>query len=353
MKMHFLYVIIATGFCCCGKPKIEKKPELSDLDRSAEIDLIRVLASHGDPKDQYELGYRYEIGDASICVLKNLGADSLKIDKELIPKDEQEAVKWYQMAAENNYLDAQIALGSCYESGRGVHKDLKQAACWYLRSAIRAYANKKSNLEYFDLQKKSNKKEKEIADLLLKSAESGDAAAQCALAYRYENGLGFPKDQYEHAKWLHAASERGTVEAQNNLGACYAIGKGVSKDEQEAVKWYRMAAEKGYALAQNNLGTCYAIGQGVPKDEQEAVKWYRMAAEKMSSEAQHSLAACYVLGQGVLKDYVIGYMWLNLAAAKGADWAGRNRDDLEYAMTPEQIAEAQKLSREWKPTPAN
>jgi hypothetical protein len=40
-------------------------------------------------------------------------------------------------------------------------------------------------------------------------------------------------------------------------------------------------------------------------------------------------------------------MWLNLAAAQGIEVAKENKSILSKKMTREQIAEAQKLSREW------
>jgi hypothetical protein len=59
----------------------------------------------------------------------------------------------------------------------------------------------------------------------------------------------------------------------------------------------------------------------------------------------------YILGEGVPVDYVLAYMWINLAAAQGgADAQARKdiiNDILEPRMTREQIAEAQRLSREW------
>ena len=48
-------------------------------------------------------------------------------------------------------------------------------------------------------------------------------------------------------------------------------------------------------------------------------------------------------------DYVTAYMWFNLSAAAGDENAATMRNKLAEAMTPEQIAEAQKMSREWKP----
>jgi TPR repeat protein len=58
----------------------------------------------------------------------------------------------------------------------------------------------------------------------------------------------------------------------------------------------------------------------------------------------------YERGLGVPKDYVLGYMWFNLAAAQGHEIARWDREELSSAMTPDQIAEAQRLARDWKPT---
>jgi hypothetical protein len=43
-------------------------------------------------------------------------------------------------------------------------------------------------------------------------------------------------------------------------------------------------------------------------------------------------------------------MWFNLSAAQGEQKAVEDRDKVAQRMTPAQIAEAQKLAREWKPT---
>ena len=96
----------------------------------------------------------------------------------------------------------------------------------------------------------------------------------------------------------------------------------------------------------------YAHGDGVPKDAVQAVSWYRKAAEQGNASAQANLGLMYYRGEGVPKDYVTAYMWRNLAAAQGEEIAKKARDALEKDMTPAQIAEAQKLSREWKPKKA-
>ena len=57
----------------------------------------------------------------------------------------------------------------------------------------------------------------------------------------------------------------------------------------------------------------------------------------------------YANGIGVPKDLVITYIWENLAADQGEEKAKKMRGLLEEEMTPAQIAEGQRLSREWRP----
>jgi hypothetical protein len=89
----------------------------------------------------------------------------------------------------------------------------------------------------------------------------------------------------------------------------------------------------------------------VPQNYAEAVKWYRKAADQGLAGAQNMLGFMYDLGHGVPQNYVRAHMWFNLAAAQGNQDAAGVRDLFEQDMTPAQLAEAQKLAREWKPKP--
>ena len=128
-------------------------------------------------------------------------------------------------------------------------------------------------------------------------------------------------------------------------------------DYATALRLWRPLAEQGNAGAQHILGLMYDSGQGVPQDLAEAVKWYRLAAEQGYGSAQLNLATMYARGDGVPPDYVQAHMWFNLAASglpssivpKDRDKAVKYRDIIASNMTPAQIAEAQKLAREWKP----
>jgi len=121
------------------------------------------------------------------------------------------------------------------------------------------------------------------------------------------------------------------------------------QDYAEAVRLCRPLTEHGDARAQTSLGGMYYNGQGVKRDYAEAAKWVRKAAEQGYTPAQADLGVMYWNGQGVPRDAVLAYMWLNLAAAQEPD-AVEKRDVAASQMTSDEIAEAQRLAREWKPT---
>jgi TPR repeat protein len=88
-------------------------------------------------------------------------------------------------------------------------------------------------------------------------------------------------------------------------------------------------------------------GQGVPQDDKQAVYWYTKAAEQGDATAQYNLGVMFANGQGTPKNDVLAYVWWNIAAAQGHKLAKKNRGVIEGRMTPNQIAEAQKSSKEY------
>ena len=83
------------------------------------------------------------------------------------------------------------------------------------------------------------------------------------------------------------------------------------------------------------------------QDENEAAKWFRLA-EPGDAYAQFLLGLSYFNGQRVPKDYVRAHMWFNLAAENGFAESTEDRDAIAREMTQNQIAEAQRLAREWQ-----
>ena len=87
-----------------------------------------------------------------------------------------------------------------------------------------------------------------------------------------------------------------------------------------------------------------AWGRG---DYERALQEFQPLAEQGHAHAQVNLGIIYSQGRGVPKDSVQAYRWYTLAAGQGDDLAGKFKDHLEKSMTLDQLAEAQRLAREW------
>jgi TPR repeat protein len=146
-------------------------------------------------------------------------------------------------------------------------------------------------------------------------------------------------------------AKQGQAAAQYHLGLLYANGQGVQKDDAQARQWYEKAANQGHTLAQLNLGSLYDYGRGGLQDFRMAVRWYLKAANHGNNLAQQKLGLLYERGDGVQKDFAQAYMWYTLGAANGGTIGAMKRDDLAGRMTSDQLAQAKKLTREWKPKP--
>ena len=148
---------------------------------------------------------------------------------------------------------------------------------------------------------------------------------------------------------LRTSAEGGDAAAQNKLGVLYYEGKRVPQDYRQAKQWFEEGAKQGHAGAQTNLGALYLHGEGAPQSDQMALFWLSQAAEQGDALACAKLGSMYTKGQGVLQDYIQAHMWYNLSAAHGEKRSAETRDAVAQKMTPAQIAEAQRLAREWKP----
>ncbi len=194
-----------------------------------------------------------------------------------------------------------------------------------------------------------------------------------------------PKNMSLGPEAARKCAEQGDADCQAKLGYFYDNGKdGVEEDHVQAIKWYRLAAEQGLVAAQMALASTYENGYHVPQNYAAAAKWYQMAAERSNVDAQSKTALSFWTGRGVPKNLVRAHMWANLAAAgeqsryqdkinaitagPGTPEEKQNliqilrdsrqepvksaadvREAIEREMTPAQIAEAQRLAREWQP----
>jgi TPR repeat protein len=136
-----------------------------------------------------------------------------------------------------------------------------------------------------------------------------------------------------------------------SLGHLYYCGQGTPQDHVQAMRWFEMAAHYDLPDALQALGVMYEHGEGVRRDAVKAASWFRKAADYGVGSAQYDLGLMYREGRGVPVDYVLAYKWENLAAVSEgfSASASRAREDVEVKMSPGQVAEAQRLAREWTP----
>ena len=87
------------------------------------------------------------------------------------------------------------------------------------------------------------------------------------------------------------------------------------------------------------VGACYELS--------EETKSLIAMAEQVDAEAQNNMGGAYARGDGVPQDDVKAYAWLSVSSANEYEAASASRDEIAKNMTPEQITEGQKLSREW------
>ena len=87
--------------------------------------------------------------------------------------DDAEAVKWYLLAAQQGYADAQNDLGVMYENGKGIAEDAIKAVKWYRRAATQGHSD-----------------------------------AQYNLGFMYYAGSGVDQDDAEAIKWYHSPQSK-------------------------------------------------------------------------------------------------------------------------------------------------
>jgi len=232
-------------------------------------------------------------------------------------KAERELFDQAKKQADKGDAEAQLRLGFLYASGTGVTKDLRKAAKWHR-----------------------------------KAAEQGLALAEYQLAQDYAEGEGVKPDDVEAARWFQKAADQGLVEGELQLGLCYLGGHGVRVNGAEAVRWFNRAAAQGMPRAEYELGKCYLEGSGVSRDIVEGIRRVQQAAEAGEPLAQNRLGLAYQQGEGLAKDPVRAYQWFALAAAQDDENVNEIRVNLakaETLLSKEQVAEAQRLAREFKP----
>ena len=371
------------------------------------------LAEQGSAQAQYSLGFMYatgrgvaqdnaaaiswyrkaaELGHAS--AQNNLGV--IYAAGQGVPQDHAEAARWYRRAAEQGNALARNNLGFMYANGQGVPQDYAEAAKWFGQAAAQGDASAQYNLGLFYASgrgvapgrcrgaelvpqgRRAGRRERPVQPRLHVRQRSRRAARsrrcrQVVPARQPSKGNARgaiqPRRDVQHRTRAFRATmprrsngiagqrTREAREAQFSLGFIYANGRGVRRTMPRpcgGIAGRRIAAtpmrRPASASCTRTVAACRAISA-------EAAIWYRKAADRGDAAAQYNLGVAYDTGQGVPRGRCAGLQVVRhrrdalSGVGRGQSRAGRSRAAIRSRpkMTPPQVAEAQKLAREWLP----
>ncbi len=123
--------------------------------------------------------------------------------------DPAAAASFYERAASQGYVEAQVSLGTLYRLGRGVAQDYRSALTWLYEAAA----------------KKHPTAQMDLGDLFL-SGVPGEVQADPSHAF----------------EWYRLAARQGVVLGQFKLGQLYTDGVGTKADPVMGLAWLGIAA---------------------------------------------------------------------------------------------------------------
>ena len=214
-------------------------------------------------------------------------------------------------------LDAEQAeaKGFDYWLGRGVERDLAEAARWLEQSA--AAGRPRAAALLADLYSRGDGVQQDLArarELDLQAAETGVASSQMRLGYMAM----YPQDPAARdpagaVPWLKAAAEQDHPMALYLLGQLYFFGQGVEADAELGWKLFTRAAELGYPPAGSETGWYLLRDNAAADDVQRGLYFLNKAASAGHAPGQYYLGKVYLAGRHVARDAGVAAQWLTRA----------------------------------------
>ena len=169
---------------------------------------------------------------------------------------------------------------------------------------------------------------------LLDRAANNEAAVECEVAARYDDGckdrsgrILVRKSARKAAEWYRRSAEHGFAPAQNNLGVLLGDGRGVDRNPREALAWLRRAFRQGDSSAATNIAVTYRENGFL----QLAVRWLRRSALSGDDGAFVQLGVHYFWGKGVRTDHAAAVRCFR-KAIKGKNISEADRDDAHFYL---------------------
>lgn len=216
-----------------------------------------------------------------------------------IPRDRNQALGWYQRAAEAGHAGAQYKLG--LELDKGSPDEKKSGKEWFIKAAMQGHEPSLSLLR-FQMYERSKKDPTfdEYLEILKKAAmvDMPDkrvlAVTRAQVCQAFREGAGTPIDYKSAAHWCAKAAESGSAHAEWELIKMYKLGLGVAQDHKKAedmwrsfftrqvavtpennhLLWYTNAARTGFCSAAEVIGESHETGKlGAAQSAERSKAW--------------------------------------------------------------------------------
>jgi TPR repeat protein/type II secretory pathway predicted ATPase ExeA len=162
-------------------------------------------------------------------------------------------------------------------------------------------------------------------------AEAGDIGSQTALADRYHEGNGVPRNDKAAIALYEQAATKGDSVAQYRLGLALSSGSsGLAADRVAAYAWLVMARNGGQTIDQATLDSLT-----------------RSLTSSEILDVRYKLGLMYEQGIGCIPNLVFADEWFLLGAAVGDVRSRAESAALERRMSPGQISQAHARSDDW------
>ena len=262
------------------------------------------------PKEQYD-----KIPLASGNDFKDIKAliSILKIHHSELPNDIKEGLSLIEKSADEDFLDAQMALYGLY-SENGSEDSLKKAFYWIKRAAKQDPGEATALLGIHYLDGIGTEKDYERAFSAFETAEKANCPeAILQIGKMYSQGIFLNKNLELAKKYFSRASDLGCGEATRLLALQYS-----DKDNKDT-KVMLQLLEKGYhqgdSLSALLLGLIFSDGfEGISPNIDKAISWLEKAGNLECHEADVALGKIYYFDDRVTKNYPKAYQLFKRAA---------------------------------------
>lgn len=238
-----------------------------------------------------------------------------------VPVDYDLALKYFQKAAEQGWVDGQLQLGSMYYNGIGVKKDYKQALKYFNLASQGGHILAFYNLGQMHATGTGVMRSCHTAVELFKNVcERGRWSERLMIAYNsYKNG-----NANTAAVQYLLLAEQGYEVAQSNaafiLDQQEAAIFGENETFPRALLHWNRAASQGYTHARIKLGDYHFYGYGTDIDYETAFIHYRLASEQQhSAQAMFNLGYMHEKGLGIKQDIHLAKRFYDMAAEASPD----------------------------------